>query len=593
LSEHKSVIIDLEETEKTGLGERGGQESAGASGVLSVHNTSDGCRIWNVKVLLGESRAKTSIENEALAAGEIEAGGKWTSAYTIDIDGPIVTLTEVYDTCGSVDAPAAHWAYVHGKDNPVTVTLTVKNETDGQLDGVILNKTIPPELSDLVVVNVKSGNADYDEGTHQLVWKDLIIYPKEESTLVFTAVATLGDAEVKSAGDIVLTYKAEGQQRSALNPELTALTEFLTGIETAETEPNQWECTLECSNESDLIVRLDKAEVYLTPESGGERKKMIDESPHKELAPGKEWSAKFEVGSKSPPKCTQEVVYTPVRKVTKRVVGTIEKSAQPIPVAKITYTKEFDPPEVDSFDKTPVEVDIIVKNAGSAALNDVIIMDNLPDDVMPPKKEHVSVWIRGEQYTGDFTLNIEPDDQNPEVPHQLTVGVKGLADSIGELQPGEVLKVNYALMAWRVRPEKEYPSPIEIMANTNPEGLTADASGAADAHKLGVVYKKRRISAKKAINKGADPGEFVIMLVVENKGEVTVENVQVTDWIPSGFTYRSVEPIEDEPEVKAVADGSTMKWLWTRMSPGDQMKLRVTVQGDGEYERREPEVTSD
>jgi hypothetical protein len=28
------------------------------------------------------------------------------------------------------------------------------------------------------------------------------------------------------------------------------------------------------------------------------------------------------------------------------------------------------------------------------------------------------------------------------------------------------------------------------------------------------------------------------------------------------------------------------------MNPGDQKKIRVTVQGEGEYERREPEVTS-
>jgi hypothetical protein len=29
------------------------------------------------------------------------------------------------------------------------------------------------------------------------------------------------------------------------------------------------------------------------------------------------------------------------------------------------------------------------------------------------------------------------------------------------------------------------------------------------------------------------------------------------------------------------------------MNPGDKMSLRITVQGEGEYERREPEVVTD
>jgi uncharacterized protein YfaS (alpha-2-macroglobulin family) len=113
-----------------------------------------------------------------------------------------------------------------------------------------------------------------------------------------------------------------------------------------------------------------------------------------------------------------------------------------------------------------------------------------------------------------------------------------------------------------------------------------------DGHKLGVIYKKRAISTKKAINKGAGAGEYIVVLVVSNNGEVTAENIEVTDWIPAGFEYVSTDPEDDEPEVAAVTDGATMVWTWTRMNPGDKKKIRVTVQGEGEYERREPEVSS-
>ncbi len=336
LSEEKKVVIDIEEKEKAVLGELSELQSVTATGVLSVNNVSEQSRIWNVRVLLGDSRGGTDIESEVLAAGEIDAGGRWEHEYNIEVEAPLLTLTERYDTCGDVESEDPHWAYAHGKDNPLRITIRLKNETDGEIDNIVLNKSIPPEVTDVTIESVQSGTAEYDEGTHQVIWKDFIIYPHEESVLVIKATARVDDITVVNAGEIVVTYRAEGQQRSALDPDMTALTEFLTGVDTAETQPNHWECTLECSNESDLIVRIDKAEVFITPEEGGDKTKMVDEEPHIELAPGEEWSTSFEIDSKTPPKVTHDVVYTPVRTVTKRVLGTIEKTAQNIPVYKLS-----------------------------------------------------------------------------------------------------------------------------------------------------------------------------------------------------------------------------------------------------------------
>jgi hypothetical protein len=592
MSERKKVVIDLEESEKVQLGELSELTSVDASGVLSVNNVSERCRIWNVKVLFGETRESTDIGDDTLVAGEVDVGGKWESNYGIAVGAPILTFKEVFDTCGSVETEEPHWAYVLGKENPVKITLTVTNETDGELDNIILNKTIPPELSNIEIVSAKSGVAEYDEGTKQIVWKDFVIYPHESSSLVISATGLVEDIQQRKAGEVVISYRGEDQQRSSLEPDLTALTEFLTGIETAETEPNTWTCTLECSNESDLIVRLDKAEVFLAPEDGSEKQKMIEETPGIEMEPNQEWTSSFEVSSKSTPKCTQELSYTPVRTITRRVIGTIEKESQEIPVCSIDYSKEFDPPSVSSFDKTPVEVTIEVINNGTAKLNEIVIEDNLPDDVMPPTSEHITVLIRDSDYTGPYEFVIEPEDQDPEKPHTLTFRVENLRDNGGELEPGESLKVNYAVMAWRSRPEKEYPSPVTCTANIEPAGFPAVAESPEDGHKLGVIYKKRAISTKKAINKGAGAGEYIVVLVVANNGEVTAENIEVTDWIPAGFEYVSTDPEDEAPDVSTVSDGSHMVWSWTRMNPGDKKKIRVTVQGEGEYTRREPEVSS-
>ncbi|MHA2005357.1 MAG: hypothetical protein ACW960_14890, partial [Candidatus Thorarchaeota archaeon] len=141
MSEEGTVVIDLEETEKTAVGELSGLERAEARGVLSVNNVSDRSRIWNVRVLLEETAGGTSFSEESISAGEIDAGAKWETDYKIDIKKPILTLTERFDTCGTVQTDEPHWAYVYGKENPVKITIKVKNETDGQLDNIVLNKT--------------------------------------------------------------------------------------------------------------------------------------------------------------------------------------------------------------------------------------------------------------------------------------------------------------------------------------------------------------------------------------------------------------------------------------------------------------------
>lgn len=593
MSERKTVIIDLEESEKSRFGELSELESAEASGVLTVKNVSAETRIWNVRINLGDSKGGTTVKDAMLSAGEIDAGAKWTTGYGITVDAPILTISETYDTCSSVAAESPHWAYVYGKDNPVKITLHIKNETDGQIDSIVFNKTISPELTKVKVESVKSGTAKFDEGTRQVVWKDFVIYPKEESTLILSAVGHVDDVTEKNAGEVAISYKSEDQQRSALNPDISALTEFQSSIETAENEPNRWECTLECSNETDLIVRLDKAVVFLTPERGGDRQKMIDAAPRLEMKPREVWKSAFQVESKSPPKCAPDVAYTPIRTIKKRIIGTSSKLPQTVPVYRITYTKTFDPPEVSSLDKTPVEVTIEVTNSGSARLDQIEVEDSLPDDVMPPKKEHITVWVAGKEFTGDYSVTITPDDQNPEKPHKIRFKFADMRDSIGELKPGDSVKINYAVMAWRNRPEKEYPSPIHCWANTHPAGLTTEVMSTPFAHKIGVIYRKRRISAKKAISKGSKTGEYIITLAVENKGEVTTENVKLVDWLPTGFTYVSTEPREEEPQRNPAKEGTDLVWTWARMNPNDKKSLRIVVKGEGEYQRREPEVTSD
>ena len=115
MSERKKVVIDLEESEKVQLGELSELTNVDTSGVLSVNNESERSRIWNVKVLLGETRGSTDIDEDTLVAGEIDVGGKWESTYGVAVGAPILTFKETFDTCGTIETEEPHWAYVAGR----------------------------------------------------------------------------------------------------------------------------------------------------------------------------------------------------------------------------------------------------------------------------------------------------------------------------------------------------------------------------------------------------------------------------------------------------------------------------------------------
>ena len=136
----KNVIIDLEESEKIQLDGVSKLEKIDVSGKLSVINVSERNRIWNVKVHLGDTRDSTDITDESLSGGEIDVSGTWESGYSVETKAPIVTLTEVFDTCGDVETEEPHWAYVSSKDNPVKITITIKNESDGEIDSIIIQE---------------------------------------------------------------------------------------------------------------------------------------------------------------------------------------------------------------------------------------------------------------------------------------------------------------------------------------------------------------------------------------------------------------------------------------------------------------------
>jgi len=163
-------------------------------------------------------------------------------------------------------------------------------------------------------------------------------------------------------------------------------------------------------------------------------------------------------------------------------------------------------------------------------------------------------------------------------------------ESIGGLNLGESLNIEYPVISWNPRPTEEYLSPFVVKANAFPHVEPTVYEG--DPVRIGVRYVRRKLAVFKTVQPGKSAGEYIIPLKFVNKGEVAVENVKITDFIPEGYTLTGWEPADIEPEVQETPEGTYISWRFSRIEKGNEISVKYRIEGKGPYIRKEPTVTT-
>ncbi len=161
---------------------------------------------------------------------------------------------------------------------------------------------------------------------------------------------------------------------------------------------------------------------------------------------------------------------------------------------------------------------------------------------------------------------------------------------MGGLQPQGAITCDYKLISWSPQPQVEYISPLQVESNVDPTIYPGTVN--LPPVKIGIRYVSRRISVYKTVQPGSVAGEYVVPLRFINRGGIAVERISITDIIPTGFKLTSMDPPDLQPEVLELPDGVQLTWKFDRIEKGNQIAIKYTVQGSGEYTRREPQVTS-
>ncbi|MHA1596480.1 MAG: hypothetical protein ACTSWV_02435 [Candidatus Asgardarchaeia archaeon] len=585
----KSLVVDLTETEICKLTQDNEVADIKVNGVLSVINQSNRNRIWNATIKVSNVE-NTSLTEEEIKVGEVDVKGKWSKDYVVSVDQPLLRVQEIIDTAPHLKSPVPHDALPYGIPSNLLFTIRITNVSDARITNIEVLKALPQAFGNPEIQQPSAGKVMFHPKNREIVWKEFELYPNGEVELTFNATITPERGETYNAGTLVINYVAEEKTRSSLVPNLVAETGVFVGGSEEEDprQPNRWLCTLDLMNDSDYPLKVNKTTVYqIFPD--GKKEILFEEEPGVVVNPNEDYVKEFVVESPEPPSLEREVNYT-IESVTKRkVIGHIEKEAKELPVIKIETVKGFIPSEVDAYTKTPMTATFHTTNTGSAVIDEVELIDDIPKDFKPPTPTDVTV-SKGDTTIKDVEVELVPNDFDTSHPHKVHVRVTKLMESIGGLNPGESLNIEYPVISWNPRPTEEYLSPFVVKANAFPHVEPTVYEG--DPVRIGVRYVRRKLAVFKTVQPGKSAGEYIIPLKLVNKGEVAVENVKITDFIPEGYTLTGWEPADMEPEVQETPEGTYISWRFSRIEKGNEISVKYRIEGKGPYIRKEPTVTT-
>ncbi|MHA1374902.1 MAG: hypothetical protein ACTSR7_11440 [Promethearchaeota archaeon] len=94
------------------------------------------------------------------------------------------------------------------------------------------------------------------------------------------------------------------------------------------------------------------------------------------------------------------------------------------------------------------------------------------------------------------------------------------------------------------------------------------------------LHLRRRFRIGKEVVPVGKLGSYKIILLVENIGTATLQNLVLMDKVPDSFEYGSYS---DKPEITDEVGSDTLKWTIKKLDAGDRMEITYEINGTGEY----------
>ncbi|TFG16022.1 MAG: hypothetical protein EU535_00245 [Promethearchaeota archaeon] len=559
-----------------------------AKGTLLIKNTSTKSRLWNVNCDLKEV-VNTNLQ-KVLNVGAINPGQEFKQEYQIqNLKEPLLKVLEVLDAERDISVTANN-AFLYENANKCNLKLSLMNTLDIPFTEIMVSKELPAIFQDIEIKSPSIGNAEQveEDGKRILSWKIEGLGAKETATIEVFCTVIAKERKDQSLGGLKINYVVDNKILTMISPQVRGETDSMSGVTRDEgTNPGTWDCNVEFINDSEFNVRLEEVKVTHKIPTGVEN--VVSETPNVELNPDSSWDRDFPIESANVPELESEIVFTPLFGLITRVIGEIIKEPTYYHVLSAEVHKAINPPEVAAYANTDITIVNTIPNKGTATLDTLDIIDELPPDFVPPLMKQIKIELKNSEGSLEIQertefiekIGLEPDDQNPDAKHLITLKLKNLKKQV---PPGSDIIISYPLLAKNPKPEVRYNTPVQIKANVPVKGKDFIISPPEEPV-IKIKYVARKLKTLKSIKPGLTEGEFNITVRIQNKGDVELENIVVKDKIPAGFTLT-----ETNFDLPYEMVGSDMEIKIVELKGNDSININYSCSGQGDYPRTEPIV---
>jgi hypothetical protein len=561
-------------------------------GELILRNASKKHRAWDIEVLLSSTNA-TDIGGRSISVRELEATEETVIPYSAS--GPrMLVLKESIDTNPERDQEDSLSLVFSEEQQEIELQLEVENISPGPLLEVEVSRTIPDNF------HIPDG-PEYSVGDSSISWEIGRLNVGESRVLALSAGVTTVGVDKISAGVASANYTAEATASRADFDRVSGSTLHMMRVDKVEDDrPGIWHCKSVFENRSSFVVTLSGVTVW---QSGRENPILDISDLRQDVPPEGSWSSMEKRVEADSPSFTHEFRSSILPRVAVESRGSIDLKEQKLTVLDAVLLKQYDKSRIKSFVPSDIVATISIENNGSAPINVMRLLDDVPGIFDPPSQDDVSIEIGGtdlneEQYLIEVINGVQLEERmiSPDSEgHGLRITV-GTSAPLG-LQPGKTMVIRYPLHAPDPSPANEILA-APIRADFGSEKFGPVATRVVERPpQMRVVHRRRNVSTGKEVFPAGNAGRYEVLLMFENNSDSALDDLALHDVVPGTFsiedsTVRS--SIDGERDVRmkkeSAPEGTHTEWKIGRIERGERIEVTYEIQGDPESEYKVSDV---
>ena len=372
----------LSEIEESTLNSDGSIHRQSIEGELILRNSSKKHRAWDIEVLLS-STDSTDIGGRSISVRELEASEETVIPYSAS--GPkMLVMREVIDTNPERDQEDSQSLVFSQEPQEIEVHIEVENSSSVPLFDVEVSRAFPEnfEIPEGQEYNVSESTVSWDIGR---------LAAGESRTLSLSPSVLTKDIEKFSAGSSSAMYSSEATVSRAEFERVSGSTLHMMRVDKVEDDrPGIWHCKSVFENRSSFVVTLSGVTVWLS----GRDQPILDVSDlRQDVPPEGSWSSMEKRVESDTPSFTHEFRSSILPRVSVSSNGSIHLKEQELTVLEADLNNQFDKSRIKSFVASDLVATITVENTGSAPINVMRLLDDVPGIFSPPSETDVSIDI--------------------------------------------------------------------------------------------------------------------------------------------------------------------------------------------------------